>query len=114
MQSTPIRVAIGAAATIPNVLAGTALEYFGQAATLSLYGSADIAGMSMSLSFNRGGDSDLPVPPGSSIGLASTVGKVKVNEDFIGQWAVPAGSRLVLSVTNPGAASNVGFLLMAQ
>lgn len=114
MQSTPIRAAIGAAATVPNALAGTALEYFGQAATLSLYGNADIAGMSMSLSFNRGGDSDLPIPPGSSLGVASTVGKVKTNEDFIGQWAVPAGSRLVLSVTNPGAASNYTFLLMAQ
>ena len=113
-QSTPISVAIAAATTIPNVLAGTALEYFGEPAMLTLYAGARIVGMTMSLSFNRGGDSDLPLPPGSFINLESTVGALKTNESFVGQFPVPRGSRLVLSVTNPGAASVVDFLLLAS
>lgn len=112
MQSLPIRTAIGAAATVPNVLVGTALEYFGKANVLTIYGNADIAGMTFSLSFNQGGDSQLPIPPGASLGAASTVGKIKTNEDFLIQVPVPAGSRLVLSVTNPGGASNTTFMLV--
>lgn len=114
MQSVPIRAAIGAGATVANALAGNPIEYFGEARKLTIYGNADIAGMSMSLLFNRAGEADVPIPPGSSLGVASTVGKVKTNEDFIGQFPVPAGSRLVLGVTNPGAASNYVFLLIVE
>lgn len=112
MQSTVVRSAIGAAGTVLNALAGNPLEYFSKATVLTIYGNADITGMSWSLSFNQGGDSQLPVPPGSSLGVASTVGKVKTNEDFLIQVPVPAGSRLVLSVQNPGAASNFEFMLV--
>lgn len=112
MQQVGIRQAIGAAATVANALAGNPLEYVGEARNLTIYGNGDIAGMNMSLLFNRGGDSEVPIPPGSALGIGSTVGKVKTNEDFIGQFAVPAGTRLVLSVTNPGAASNFTFLII--
>jgi hypothetical protein len=37
------------------------------------------------------------------LNVASTPGAVKTNENFIGQWAVPAGSRLVHAVTNTTA-----------
>jgi hypothetical protein len=112
VQSTTIRTAIGAASTVLNALAGNALEYFSRPSVLTIYGNADIAGMNMALTFNEGGDSQVPIPPGSSIGLASTPGKIKVNEDFLIQVPVPAGARLVLGVTNPGAASNFTFQLV--
>lgn len=113
--SYPVRVPIGAAATIGNVLAGTPPEYMGDDVALDIYGSADIAGMSLSLMSYRGSAPGAAlIPPGSSIGIASTVGKVKTNEDFIATVTVPAGSRLVLSATNPGAASNLGLLLVVH
>lgn len=105
--SLTVRSAIGAAATIANVLSGLAIEYQGSAVVLTVYGNGDIAGMTQSLFGHRGDASDLYIPPASGLGVASTVGKVKVNEDFIGQFPLPAGTRLVHSVTNPGAASNI-------
>jgi hypothetical protein len=102
-----VRSAIGAAATIANLVTGQAVEYLGQAATLTLYGSGDIAGMVHTLAGFRGVAGDLYVPPGSSIPTASTAGAIKANENFLGQFGLPASSRLVHSVTNPGAASSV-------
>lgn len=112
MQSQITRGAIGAGATVQNALQGTALEYFSKASVLTIYGNADIAGMSFALSFNMGGDSQVPIPFGSSLGVASTPGKIKTNEDFLIQVPVPMGARLVLQVINPGAASNFTFQLV--
>jgi hypothetical protein len=112
MQSQITRSAIGAAASVLNVLSGTSLEYFSKASVLTIYGNADITGMTFSLSFNMGGDSQVPVPVGSSLGVASTPGKIKTNEDFLIQVPVPAGARLVLGVVNPGGASNTTFQLV--
>jgi hypothetical protein len=112
MQAQFTRASIGAGATVPNVLTGTALEYFTGANVLTIYGNGDITGMSFSLTFNMGGKSEVPLPPGNSLGVASTAGKIKTNEDFLIQTPVPAGARLVLSVTNPGAASFANFQLV--
>ncbi len=112
MPTDTIRTAIGAAATLPNILAGRAFEFFGEAGVLTIYGNGDIAGMSLSLTAFRGSRvGEAHIPAGSGLGIASTAGKIKTNEDFIGQYAIPAGSRLILSVTNPGAASNITFQL---
>jgi hypothetical protein len=113
-MSDRVAAAIGAAATVANVLTGRSSEYFGKAGILTLYGNARIVGMTMSLSFNQGPDSQLPVPPGSALNLASTPGTVKANEDFVGQWPVPANTRLVLAVVNPGAASTADFALVVS
>jgi hypothetical protein len=101
-----------AAATIANVLAGTAVEYIGKATTMTIYGSADAAGDVFNLT-GFGGDSPgmAIVPAGSPVQVASTVGSVKTNENFIGMFPIPAGTRLVLSVIT--SAAHTGRFLFA-
>ena len=103
---------LAAAATSANILAGLSVEYFGgKAAILTLYGNADALLFTHSFFMNDGQNVVLLVPPGTPVSIAGTVGKVKTNEDFIGQWAVPSQIRLVHSVTNGGAgASNFTFM----
>lgn len=107
MQSQQVDVSIGAATTIPNVLAGLSVEFFGRAGVLTLYANADIALMTHTLFINDGQEIKTVIPPGAGLSVASTVGKIKTNEDFVGQYPIPGGVRLVWSVTNPGAASRV-------
>lgn len=113
MQTLTIRpsATTAAGATNANILAGQSVEYFGgKAGILTLYGNADALLFTHSLFTNDGQDVKLVVPPGSVLSLAGTVGKIKTNEDFIGQWAIPSQVRLVHSVTNGGAgASNFIF-----
>jgi len=101
-----------AAATVPNVLTGTAVEYVGHAAVLTVYGSGDAAGDTWSLS---GFSGDAPgmaiVPAGTPLQAASTTGAVKTNENFIGQFAIPANTRLVLAVV--ASAAHTGRFLIA-
>jgi len=94
-----------AAATIANLLAGTPLEYWGGAGVLTLYGCADAVGPdTYSLSGYQGGNPGMVmVPAGSALSVASTVGAIKNNENFLGQFAIPANTRLVLSVTTTAA-----------
>ena len=114
MQTLVIRpaAALGAGATTSNILAGQSVEYFGsKPGILTLYGNADALLFTHSLFRNDGQDVQLVVPPGSVLSLASNPGKIRTNEDFIGQWAVPSQIRLVHSVTNGGAAaSNFTFM----
>jgi hypothetical protein len=107
MISLVVRAAIGAAATIANNLTGQSVEYVGPAATLTLYGSGDIAGMTHALTGFQGTEGKIFVPSGSSVPTASTAGAIKANENFLGQFAIPGGTRLVHAITNPGAASSV-------
>jgi hypothetical protein len=101
-----------AAATIPNVLTGTAVEYVGHAAVLTVYASADALGDTFALS---GFSGDAPgmavVPSGTPVQVASTPGAVKTNENFLGQFAVPANTRLVLAVVT--SAAHTGRFLIA-
>ena len=100
--------ALGASATITNALAGQSVEFFGsKAGILTFYANADAAGVQHTLFINNGQDIQTVVPPGSSLSVASTVGKIKTNEDFIGQWAVPAGVRLVWGLINTVAVATV-------
>jgi hypothetical protein len=94
-----------AAATIPNVLTGSAIEYTGGAATvLTIYGSGDATGDTFQLSgFTGSHPGELYVPAGSPVPVASTAGAVKTNENFIGQFAVPANTRLVMAVVTSAA-----------
>lgn len=100
--------ALGANATITNALAGQSVEFFGsKAGILTLYANADATGVQHTLFINNGQEIQTVVPPGSSLSVASTVGKIKTNEDFIGQWAVPAGVRLVWGLVNTTAGAIV-------
>jgi hypothetical protein len=92
---------LAANASITNALAGQSVEFFGsKPGILTLYANADAVGVTHTLFINDGQSIQTVVPPGSSLSVASTVGKLKVNEDFLGQWGVPAGVRLVWGLTN--------------
>lgn len=73
---------------------------FGKAANISFYVAAQNFGLTHSLFYDDGVTSVALIPPGSGIGLESTVGKIKTNEDFVAQAAVPAGSKLVWNIAN--------------
>jgi hypothetical protein len=114
MQSFNLVAPVVKATTVPNALAGLPIEYFGRAAVLTVYGNADAAGILMSLSYNDGQDVKSVVPATSALGVATTAGKVSTNEDFLGQFALPAGVRLILALTNTDGANdhNANFLFV--
>lgn len=106
---------IGANTTNTNILTGSTIEFVGQAATLTLYGTADAAGITHTIFTGMGSQAPSLIAPGSGLGTASTPGSIKTNENFLGQWAIPAGSRLVHSVTNSTAAAvKVNFQYLVQ
>lgn len=104
-----IGAVIPASGVIVNNLQGQPPEFFGEAATLTLYGNASAATSTHTLFGNRGSTSQVFVPPGTSLGVPSTASKVKTNEDFIGQYAIPAGTRLVHQISGV-AAGTVNFI----
>lgn len=82
---------------------------------LDIYAGAVIAGMSWALTSYRGSDPGAAlIPVGSAVGVESTAGLVKTNENFVASVSIPAGSRLVLPLTNPGAASSADFLFVVH
>lgn len=113
MTKISLVVPVGAAATVANALAGTDIEFPSGASALTILGNADIVGMTHSFRFtvpSNGGPVPMNPIPTSRLNLASTVGTVKADEDLIvSRLPIPAGSRLVHTITNPGAASNARF-----
>lgn len=106
---------IGAAGAVANALAGTAIEYMGDDVMLDIYGDADIVGMTFSLTAFRGAEpGEQLIPTGSGLALASTPGLVKSNENFLASVSIRGGSRLVMPVSNPGAASFFNFLFVVH
>lgn len=101
-----IKYTQGAAATIQNNLSGQPPEFIGEAAKLTLYGSADAAGDTHTLQGFRGGEVGSLLIPSSNIPVASTAGSAKTNENFIAQFAIPAGTRLVHTIN--GANTHTG------
>jgi hypothetical protein len=96
-----------AAAVIANVVAGTAIEFITRASNLKIFATADVAGDTFGATITMGGDSRVLVPAGSSINLASATGAgPKLDEDFYGEWPIPAGAHLVVSYA--GAATHTG------
>lgn len=112
MQSFPLMaVPVLLGTTISNALAGQPIQYWGKAGVLTIYANADAVGLLWNLNINDGQTNTSVVPQGSGLGAASTVGKIKTNEDFVGQFAIPAGVQLMLPITNPTAGNiNANFL----
>ncbi len=110
-QTFPINeLSIGIGATV-NVLSGTSIQFQTVASVLTIYGNSDAVGLTHAFFINNGNLTIAIVPPGAGLGVASTVGKIKTNEDFIIQYAIPAGQALVHNVTNPTAgAVKVNFM----
>lgn len=102
-----ISYTIPAGGVLANALAGLGVEFLGKASHVRLFGVADTAGDSISFTRTTGGESQVLVPAGSTLNGAAAAGQgPKMNEDYIGEWPVPAGSHLVLSVV--GTAAHVG------
>jgi hypothetical protein len=115
--SLQIRVAaLGAGATNANALAGSAIEFMGEDVMLDVYASADVAGFTAALSgFTGSKPGAAYLPAGSTVTPASTAGAVKTNENFLGTFSIPAGTRLVMPVTNTtGGASNFQALFVTH
>lgn len=102
-RSFNISQSIDANSTVADVIAAQGINaYFGKAATISVYWNCSTADtLTAALSTDDGVTGTTLVPAGSSVGTASTSGKVKTNEDFVGQFPVDAGSKLLMAVTNP-------------
>lgn len=104
-RSFNISQSIPATTTVADVIAAQGINaFFGQAAGITVYWNCStVASMTASLTVDNGVTATGLVPSGSTVKAASTAGAVKVNEDFVGQFPVDAGSKLLLSVTNPTA-----------
>jgi len=114
MQSFPLlEQSVAASTTVANLLAGQPIQYWGRAGVLTVYGNADAVGLLFALSINDGQETKQVVPTGAGLGVASSVGKIKTNEDFIGQFPIPGNVQLILAVTNTTAgAVKASFLFV--
>jgi len=104
-RSFNIRQSIPATSTVADVIAAQGINaYFGKAAGVTVYWNCDtVATMTAGMSTDDGVTGVGLVPNGSTVPAASTPGKIKTSEDFIGQFPIDAGSKLLLAVTNPTA-----------
>jgi hypothetical protein len=102
-RSFNIRQSIAPGVTRPDVISDQGINnVFGKAAAVIIYWNCDTAAtMTAALSTDDGVSSTGLVPTGSTVSQASTPGKIKVQEDFIGQFPIDAGSKLLMAVTNP-------------
>ena len=100
---------VGAGATV-NLFLGRASEFPGGSAPLTeqLFLDADAAGITASMQQNVGSVPLAPVQSGTTVNAATAPGVgPKLDEDLMGTFAVPAGARQALNVTNTSAASVV-------
>jgi hypothetical protein len=105
MRSFNVRQSIPLTSTVADVIQAQGINaIFGQAAGITVYWNCDTAAtMFAALTVDDGTTARGLVPSGSTVSQASTVGKIKTSEDFIGQFPVDAGSKLLMAVTNPTA-----------
>jgi hypothetical protein len=116
-RSFNISQSIGANTTVADVIAAQGINaFFGSAATINVYWNCSTAAtMTASLTADNGTTAVGLVPAGSTVKTASTAGAVKTNEDMVGQYPIDAGSKLLMSVTNPtGGALVFNALVMVN
>ena len=102
-QTLPVNGrSVGVGAT-DSILVGSTIEYQNKASVLTIYDNADAVGLAQTFFMNDGTTTVAIIPPGAGVGVASTAGKVKTNEDFVIQYAIPAGMHLIHQVQNPTA-----------
>lgn len=98
-----------AATSTTNAFLGRPVEFIGVPSVLSLALSADAAAQQVQLLVNIGGDQKAPIAAGTPIAVASAAGAgPKEDEDYLlVRYAVPAGARLQLNITNTTAGAVV-------
>lgn len=103
-RSFNIRQTIPIGGTVEVINAQGINGFFGKAAGVTVYWNCDTAAtMTGSLAADDGTGAVGLVPAGSAIPAASTAGKIKANEDFVGQFPIDAGSKLLMLISNPTA-----------
>lgn len=105
-RSFAIRQSIAANSTVADVISAQGINaQFGKAAGITIYWNCDTSSdMTAAMNVDDGVGSTGLVPSGSTVPVGSTPGKIKTSEDFVGQFPVDAGSKLLCSVTNPTGA----------
>jgi hypothetical protein len=106
MRSFQVRTSIPLGGFVNDILSAAGINgYFGTAANITMYQNGDAVGLIVNGNWDDGQDSKGIIPNGSAVGVASTSGKVKTNEDFFIQFAIPAGVKLLINVQNPTGAA---------
>ena len=96
---------VPAGATV-NLFSGRPVEFLGSDSNVELLLAADAALVTAAVLVNRGGVQMAPISSGMPVNTAAAAGEgPKADEDRVAVFAVPAGSRLQLNVTNGGAAA---------
>ena len=93
-----------ASTTTPNILNGTNLQYIGLASKMTIWAACYLAAShdSFSLAYARGAEFVTFVPAGTTINNNAS-GPQQLN-DLVGEFAIPAGSNLVLALTSDATA----------
>lgn len=104
-----VAASVGAGLTV-NLFLGRASEFPGGSSPLTeqLFLDADAPGVTVSMLQNVGSTPLAPVQSGTTINAATAAGVgPKLDEDLMGTFAIPAGARQALNVTNTTAAAVV-------
>lgn len=95
-----------AAAATSNLFAGRPIEFLGAPSTVTLLTIADAALQTQQVLINIGGNQMAPLAAGTPVNAAAAAGQgPKNDEDVMCTFAVPAGARLQLNITNPSGAA---------
>lgn len=105
-RSFQLQVSIPLGGAVNDIITAAGINaQFGVASNVTLYANGDATGLLMNVNWDDGQRSEGLIPNGSAVGVASTAGKIKTNEDFISQFPVPAGVKLLMNVQNPTGAA---------
>lgn len=101
-RSFQIQILVPTGGSVNDIITASGINaQFGVASNVTLYANADAVGLLMNANWDDGQRSEGLIPNGSAVGIASTIGKIKTNEDFVAQFPVPAGVKLLVNVQNP-------------
>lgn len=110
MRSFQVSVSVPANNTVKDAITAAGFNaYFGQAANVTFYSNAAAAGLTEDMNADDGQEAAIKIPTGSTVGVASTVGKIKTNEDFVTQFAIASGFKLLWNLQN-----STGAAIIAQ
>jgi hypothetical protein len=89
-----------------NVFLGRPIEFLGQPTNVTLLATADAPLQSAQILINIGASQMAPIASGVPLNVAAAAGSgPKNDEDVMATFAVPAGARLQMNVTNNGGAA---------
>lgn len=108
MRTIGFAVSVPANGVVPNALQNTTLQMIGTASLLGLLMACDATGVTAAMTFAAGGASGVLVDSGTPVNVdpSANGSGPKSNEDIVFDGhPVPAGSQLVLTLTNSTAAA---------